>query len=206
MLVQQQQLGTLQRGHQQGECLALSAGQEADLAGEPGLKAQIQGFEQLHIAAPLFGGDAPPQSPGLAPAQGEGEIFLNAHVGGGAQHGVLKHPADVFGPAMLRQAGNVHPVDGDGPGIHAVYSGHAVEQRGLACAVAADDGDEVPRLQVQSHTPQRRLFVDGARVEGFKNAIDMQHAMPSPFPEILPICPGSSDKTGRRADKGRPPR
>ena len=42
VLIQQQHLGLLQSGHQQGHCLALTAAEQAHLGGQAGIQPQIQ--------------------------------------------------------------------------------------------------------------------------------------------------------------------
>ena len=68
VLVQQQQLGLLQGGHQQGQRLALAAGEQAHLGGQPVLQAQIQDLQQLPVLLPLGLGDAGAE--GAAPCRG----------------------------------------------------------------------------------------------------------------------------------------
>lgn len=68
VLVQQQQLGPLQGGHQQRQRLALAAGEEPHLAGQTVLQTQPQVPQQLPVVRPLRLGDAPAQAAGLAPA------------------------------------------------------------------------------------------------------------------------------------------
>ena len=92
-------------------------------------------------------GDAPAQPPGLSPAGGQGQVLHDLRGGGGAQHGVLEHPADVGGPLVLGQAGHIGAADGDSALVYHPGAGHSVEHGGLARAVAADDGAEVAVLQ-----------------------------------------------------------
>ena len=69
----------------------------SDLAGHAVLQAQVQRFKQLVVFLALFFGDAHFQRAGHAAAGRQGEVFLNAHGGGGAHHRVLKDTADVLG-------------------------------------------------------------------------------------------------------------
>ena len=208
VLVQQQQVGLDEGGHQQRQRLALSAGEKSHLAGQPVLQAQAQDLEMLDVACPLRLGDAPGQPPGLAPPGGQGQIFLDLHGGGGAHHGVLEHPADIGGPLVLRHMGQVHAVDGDGAGVHRPYAGHGVEKGGFACAVAADDGAEISVIQRQADAPQSLLFIDRSGVEGLPNILDLKHAgslhsarRSSPWRGCT--CPSSRGWPGRRPPPGR---
>ena len=175
VLVQQQELGPLQGGHQKGQRLTLAAGEEAHLGGEPVLKAQIQGLEQLPILLPLLLGNAPPETPGLAPAGGESQVLLDLHGGGGSLHGVLEDPADEGRPLEFRQAGNILPADGNAAAVHGKSPGDGVEQGGFARAVAADNGDEVPLVEMEGEVVQSRPGVDGTRVEGLGDVFQIKH-------------------------------
>ena len=175
VLVQQQQLGLLQGGHQQGQGLPLAAGEQAYLAGQPILQAQIQDLQQLLILLPLGPGDAGAEGAALPPAGGQGQVLLDLHGGGGAHHGILEHPADELGPLVLGQAGHILPVDGDGAAIHRIDAGHQVEQGGLARAVAADHRHEVPVVEGEGHAVHGPLLVDGAGVEGLVDFLDLKH-------------------------------
>ena len=175
VLVQQQEPGLLQRGHQQSQGLPLAAGEQAHLAGQPVLQSQIQDFQQLPVLLPLGAGDAGAEGAALPPAGGQGQVFLDLHGGRGAHHGVLKHPADEPGPLVLRQAGHILPADGDGAAVHRVDARHQIEQGGLARAVAADDGGEVPFVEGEGDTVHGPLLVDGAGVEGLINFVHFKH-------------------------------
>ena len=115
--------------------------------------------------------DAPAQRALLAAARGEGEVFLDLHVRGRAHHGVLEHAADVLRAAVLRHGSHVHTVEDDAPVIHRPDTRDGVEHGGFAGSVAADDGHEIARLQVQGQAVERPLFVDGAGVEGLGDMV-----------------------------------
>ena len=181
MLVQQQQLGPLQGGHQQRQRLALAAGEEPHLAGQTVLQTQPQVPQQLPVVRPLRLGDAPAQAAGLAPAGRQRQIFLDLHGGSGAHHRVLKHPTDEFGPLVLRQAGHVHPVDDDSAAVHRKGAGHRIEHGGLAGAIAADDRAEVTVLQRQADAPEGLLFIDRPGVERLPDLLDLKHPDPLLF-------------------------
>ena len=81
VLVQQQKLGPLQRGHQKRQRLALAAGEEPHLAGQTVLQTQPQVPQQLPVVRPLRLGDAPAQAAGLAPAGRQRQISSICMVG-----------------------------------------------------------------------------------------------------------------------------
>ena len=118
VLVQQQQLGTFQRRHQQRQRLTLTAGQGADLGGEPGLQPQSQIAQQRAVGLSLLLGDAPAKAALLPAACRQRQIFLDVYGGRCAHHGVLKHAANVGGPFVLRKIGHVDAVKEHLAGIH----------------------------------------------------------------------------------------
>jgi len=170
VLVEQQQLRLLQGGHEQRQRLALAAGEQADLRRHAVLKAEAEALELLMIFLALRLRDAPAQRALLAAARGEGEVLLDLHVRCRAHHGVLEH-ADVLRAAVLRHGSHVHTVEDDAPVIHRPDARDGVEHGGFAGAVAADDGHEIARLQVQGQAVERPLFVDRAGVEGLGDMV-----------------------------------
>ena len=97
MLVEQQQAWLGERSHEQGECLALAAREQADLGVEARVQTKVQALEQLNVLVLLGLGDAPRKTAMLAATLGEGQVLGNLHVGCGAAHGVLEHAAQVLG-------------------------------------------------------------------------------------------------------------
>ncbi|MPM45766.1 hypothetical protein SDC9_92458 [bioreactor metagenome] len=187
MLIKQQKLWLAQGGHQQGQRLPLPARKQAHLGGQPVLQAQIKHEQRLAVLLPLLAGNAPGEPAGAAAAPGQGQVLLNVHIGAGAPHGVLKHPAQVFGALVLGQARYIRPVDDDAAVVGRVYACHAVEQRGFAGAVAADHGNKVAFLKRQVHALQRHALVDRAPVEHFIQVGDRQHltALPAAYAALM---------------------
>ena len=203
VLVQQQELGLVHGGHQEGQRLTLAAGQQAHTGGQTVLEAQIEALEQFTVLLPLRPGDADAESTGLAAAGGKGEVLFDLHGGGSAGHGVLKDAANVGGALMLAQTGDVHAVDDDLAAVHGPDAGDGVQHGRLACTVAADDGDEVALIQLQVQAVQGRLLVDGACVEGLGNILYLKHCLRPPclpfWPQALRnICPSSTARRGRQ--------
>ena len=129
----------------------------------------------------LLFGDASPQRTGNAAACRQGEVFLNAHRGGSAHHRILEHAADVLGALMLRQAGDILPVDEDLTHINGPDTGHCVEHRGLARTVAADDGDKIAVFERQVKAFQGNFLIDRTGVEGLIDIFDLKHGSSPPF-------------------------
>ena len=117
----------------------------------------------------VWGGDL------MAAAGGEGEVLFDPHRGGGAHHRVLEHAADECRALVLGQVRDVGAVDDDLAGVDKERAGGGVEHRGLARAVAADDGDEVAVVQRQTQAVQRGLGVDGAGVKGLIKFLEFKH-------------------------------
>ena len=180
MLVQQEELGFVHGGHQQGQRLTLTAGQQAHTGGQTVFQAQVQGLEQFPVLFPLGLGDADAQGAGLAAAGSQRQILFDLHGGGGAGHRILEHTADVGSTLMLAQAGDVHAVDDNFAFIHRPHTGHGVQHGGLARAVAADDGDKIALVQLQVQAVQGRFLVHGACVEGLGNILDLKHFLHPP--------------------------
>jgi len=206
VLIEQQQLGALERCHQQRERLALAAGERRDLRGQAGLKAEAETAEQLTVLLLFFFRHAPGKTAALAAAGGEGEVLFDPHRGGGAHHRVLEHAADECRALVLGQVRDVGAVDDDLAGVDKERAGGGVEHRGLARAVAADDGDEVAVVQRQTQAVQRGLGVDGARVEGLIKFLEFKHGrcLRSLRSGAAP-CGGTSCSSSR-GWRGRPPR
>ena len=68
VLIEQQQLGALERCHQQRERLALAAGERRDLRGQAGLKAEAETAEQLAVLLLFLLRHAPGKTAALAAA------------------------------------------------------------------------------------------------------------------------------------------
>ena len=84
---------------------------------------------------------------------------------------------------MLRHQGDVLAVQQKIAGIRDKAARDGIEQRGLARAVRADDGDEIPRQGVQGHIVQRLFFVGRAGAEYLGNVPQFQH-----YTRLLPCC------------------
>ncbi len=116
VLVQQQQLGRDQRGHEQGEGLPLPTGQQPHRLPHPVLQAHVQPGQLVPEQGPVrLTGAAEECVLVLGGAEvGQGQILLDGHVGGGPPHGVLEQAAQHPAAPVLRLEGNVLPRQGDG--------------------------------------------------------------------------------------------
>ena len=127
---------------------------------------------------------------GGGPHIGKSQIFFNGHPRGGALQGILKQTADVLAALVVRQAGDVPAVQNDAAGIRQEGSGNGTKEGAFACAVGAQNGDEVSLFQMEVDPGQGGLFVDGAPGKGFCNVGQLQHI--SSLPSGLP-----SERVGR---------
>lgn len=107
--------------------------------------------------------------------ESQGQIFLDGHVGGRSLEGILEHPADDLGAAIVRHHGDVLPRQSDGAGVGDEFPGDGIEQGGFTRPVGAHNGGEIALLQVEVHILQRHLLVDGAGVEGFAHMFQIKH-------------------------------
>ena len=176
VFVQKQQLGGHQSGHQQGQGLTLAAGEKTHRVAH----AVFQSQSQLSQPIPELGtiplvdhGEG--RGVGRCSHVGQGQIFLNGHVGCSALQRILEHTADELAALVVRQIGDVAAVQGDGTAVHHEGTGDGIEQCGLACTVGTENGDEIPLVQMQVQIGQGLLFVDGAGIEGLGDVMDFQH-------------------------------
>ena len=176
VFVQKQQLGGDHSGHQQGQCLALAPGKQTHRTFHPVFQPQFQLGKPLPEFLPLPAGDHGEGRAALAgPHIGQGQIFLNGHVGGGAFQRVLEQPPDVFAALVVRLVGDVYSVQADGALVHRKRTGNGVEQRGFSRPVGAQNGDKVSLCQLQIHIGQRLFLVYCAGIEGFGQIGKLQH-------------------------------
>ena len=172
MLIEQEQVRTLQGRHQQGQGLALTTGQEADLTGHTTLEAEAETLERILIELPLLLGNRPAETSALPSAEGEGHILLDLHVGGGTLHRILEYASDVLRTLALRLLRDVLTIDLDDAGIDRIGTGDHIEKGRLAGAVTADDGNEITIVQDQVDATQCLLFIDGSLVKGLSYVLD----------------------------------
>ena len=174
VFVQKQQLGGYQGGHQQRQRLALSAGEEAHRVLHPVLQTKPQLAKPLPEVLPVLFGD---HGEGTAlvgsPQVGQGQIFLDGHVGGGTLQGVLEHPADEFTALVVRQTGDVLAVENDGAGVGGEGAGDGAKKGTFARAVGTQHGNKVAGFQMEGNVSQGRLFVDGTDAEGFGDVTEL---------------------------------
>ena len=176
MLVQQEELWLLQRGHEQRQGLALSAGQELDLGGQPVLQPEAQPRQLLPVLRALCAADAPAEPAPLAAPVRQSQILLNPHIARRPHHGILKHAAQELCPPVLRHGRNLLSIDKNLTRGGRISAGNTVEQRGLARAVAADHRDKIPLGKMEVHAVERHLFIDRTAVEYDPHVFHFEHA------------------------------
>src|SRR5690606_35332912 len=119
------------------------------------------------------------------------QVFLNRHRRGRALQRILKDPADVRGPPVLAPVGHVHAVQDDAALIGQMPPGDEVEQRRLAGAVAADDGNELPRLHRQAHVVHGHFSAAAAHGKPLGQIFHRQHGhqvLSRSVPKTGPPC------------------
>ena len=171
VLVKQQQLRLLQRRHQKRQCLPLTAGQKPDLVGHALFQPQPQRVQPVIVILALLFRHAPFERALFAAPQRQRQIFLDLHVGRGAEHRVLEHATDKRRALVLRQRRHVHAVNEDVPLVDRPDARDGVQERRFARAVAADDSDEIAVVEAQAQILQRLLGVNRAGMERFRNRL-----------------------------------
>ena len=205
MLVEQQQIRLAQGGHQQGQCLTLTAGQQTDLTGHAVLQSQTERCQLFAIQLAFLVRNAGAEAALLTAAVCQRQILLDAHGSGSTHHRVLKYPAEETRALMLGQIGQVVAVQMNHARIHRIHACDQVQRGGLAGAVTADDGNEIAVLKGQVQVVNGTLFVYRARVEGLVNPFELQHVTWPPSHQSLRhswlhrgnTCPSSTEQQGR---------
>ena len=163
MLVKQEELRRDDRRHDERQRLALAAREQADRLAQPVLKTHVELSEPVAEEVAVSLGDVrkPP-----AASRGEGEVFFYRHARGSAAHRILKEPAYPLCTLMLRLESDVLPVEDDAAAVCEEAAADGVKERGLACAVCADDRDKVAAFKLERKIGYGGLFIHGAGVKG----------------------------------------
>ena len=74
---------------------------------------------------------------------------------------------------MLGGQRDIRTVQRDVSGVGDEASGNRAEERRLACAVCADNGDEVARTHMKGNVIERELCILGAGIEGFRDVCEL---------------------------------
>ena len=124
----------------------------------------------------------------------ERKVFFDRHARRGAAQRVLKEPPDAAGALVLGHEGDVLARERNAAlvGIKAARDG--VEERRLACAVRADDGDEVALVQMQGKGRKRLFLIHRAGVEGLGEILNVQHLTCPPY-FWRPFCASGTPPT-----------
>ena len=150
-LVQDQQRRLGQERPRDGDELLLAGADVAALLVDDGVVAVGEAaHEPVHEGGPGGGEDL--LLGGVRPAVGD--VVPD---GAAEEPGVLEHHADPAAQVVAAHRGDVHPVEGDPPGVQLVEAHDQVDQRGLAGAGRPDDGHRVPRLGDQRQVVDQRL-------------------------------------------------
>lgn len=159
-LIQQQELWLVDEGREDGQLLLHAVGVGGDQVPQGG--RELEGVGVLpDEGLPLPGGDGKHVGNEVQILDA-GEILVKVGVVGDVGHLLL---------AAHRVRGEVLAANGDGAGIPALDAGHALESGGLAGAVVADEGVEVPGLDVEGQVGDPL----GAALVVLGEAIDVKH-------------------------------
>ena len=175
MLIEEEQIRLDERRHEKCQCLPLSAREKPDTRGKAILQTEFQTRELLteHIAH--LTRRAPFECRRLAAPRRDGEIFLDHHACRRPHHRILENASDELCTAVLRPLRNVLARNVDLPRIDRNRTRDSVHQRGLACTVAADHGDEITGAKVKADARERLFLRNRPGVKCFLNILDLQH-------------------------------
>ena len=184
VLVEQQKLRRHHRRHQKRQRLPLTAREQTDGLAQTVLQSHVElrelGAEELAV----LGRDAAERIAVRRTQIREGKVFLNAHVRRSAAQRVLKQPPDDTAAVVLTCKGNVLAIQQDASLVHIKAARDGVEERGLARAVRADNGDEIALVEMERQIGNGALFVHRSNVEGLGDVLNVQHI--SCPPSLLP--------------------
>ena len=212
VLVQKQELRGDEGGHQQGQCLTLTARQQAHRLLHPVFEAHIQQSQLLTEDLLILAGDAGEDGVGGRPCAkvGQRQILLDGHVGGRTLERVLEQVADDPAALIFRREGDVLAAQRDAALVGDEAAGDGIEEGGFARAVGADDGGEVSRFHGQADAVQGHFLVDGAGVEGLVQVTKFEHFHFTHAPSVPdgPHCGASQRRSspGWRASRWPQPR
>ena len=165
MFIQQQQLGLNHGGHQQGQCLALSAGKGAYLLFHSILKSQVEKGQSLSKHLQIGFCNASPQSLRFALGVCYGQILFNSHIKSSCLQWILEYSSDMARTFISGPEGHIHPANFNSAGIYFVYPGDTVQQSRFAGPVTADYGYKLAGIQGQADVVDGQLFVGRARIK-----------------------------------------
>ena len=147
-LVEDEHGGVHQHGAGDGHQLLLALGDAVAAVGDHGVVAIGQGGDHVVDVRGLGGGDDL-LAGGLG--AGVGEVVVDRAV---KEPCVLKHHGELAAQAVAGQLADVPAVQQDAPAGHVVEAHQQVDERGLAAARFADDGDDLARLGGEGHVVQ----------------------------------------------------
>ena len=126
MFIQEQQFRLLQGGHQQGDCLPLSAGEQTDFRLHAVFQSEAELRKRCAVQFPLFLRDTPGECSAFGAAVRHSQIFFDHHGRRGAHHRILENSADVLGSLGLIFVRQVLTVKDDTPAVRLMYTGNEV--------------------------------------------------------------------------------
>ena len=151
-LVEDQHRRQRQHEPRDAEQLPLSGGESCARVGQ----GRIIALRQARDEAVGMGGLRRGLDLGLR-GLGPGQRDVLAHRAG-LEPGVLQDHAEILPEAVARDTAHIVPVDGDRAAVHVVKAHEQIDERRLAAARRADDGDALAGADIEVHIlEQRRL-------------------------------------------------
>src|SRR5450759_3666548 len=165
VLVEEQQTGFGDGGHEQRHRLALPPGELVDARRQAVLEAHAEPRELRAHDLPAAVRDAGPQTAATRAQQRDREVLLDGHGGGGAGARILEDPADHAAAHVFGLPGHLATAEHDLAAADGERAGHGVQQGRLARAVGADDADELSGRRLEVDAVQGYDLVGGAGEE-----------------------------------------
>ena len=156
MLIQQKQLWLYQGGHQKGSAPDAARRTKAPLWNSswfPVPDLRISVF--LHTMLSFF--RHTPTQCTFFPACMPGARSSRFPYRPPFPHRIWKHPADVFGTAILRLSGNIDTVSSNASIVDRIHTCYHIEQCGLARTVSSDHSDKLSGFRCRFR-PQSAFF------------------------------------------------
>ncbi len=112
---------------------------------------------------------------------GNNHVVFQPHIACRSQQGILKDPADIAGPFVLRLGRDVPFLKDHPPRSGAVFTGNHIEQGAFSGTVRSYDGYEIPLVHIEGEVVQDMVFVGGAHAEDHVYILQFNHFFAFPF-------------------------
>src|SRR5690606_16145483 len=178
MLVEQENFGAGQRGHDQRNRLPLTAGEQVHSVPHAVLKAKIELSDPLAKGRASLSVERKGQAASLSPSFGQSEVFLDAERAAASGQRVLKDARHKIGASGGRLSRHVNAADRHLAGTCRHITGQHAEHGRLAGTVRADHRNEGALFVLEIDPVHRLLFQRCPAAEDDFYLLEGDHAMP----------------------------